>query len=254
MFLAIDCGNTSTEFGFFEGQTLSHAYRVKVDAKKTSDDYIVALSLFLESRKIDATSVQDILISSVVPSFNETLKEICENLFHLEPFFIGPGFPSGIRINTDNPKEVGSDLIADCAGAKALFLAPAIIVDLGTATKVILMGKDGAFEGCAIAPGMAISLNALVGKAAMLTEIDIKIPEKKLGKNTADSISSALTYGNVYAIRGLADAIEEEAGYPCKRVITGGYSKLIKELLPEFEYVHRLSLHGIKAIFDRKKK
>ena len=254
MFLAIDCGNTSVEFGFFEDHELCHIYRAKTTTKKTSDAYAIDLSSFLTNKNIQKESVQAILISSVVPSFNETLREVCQSVFGLEPFLIGPGFPSGVRINTDNPKEVGGDLIADCAGAKALFGGPAIICDLGTATKIILMGPDGSFEGCTIAPGLAISLSALVGKAALLGEVDIRIPEKKLGKNTADCISSSLTYGTSYAIKGLADEIEKEAGYPCKRIITGGYSKLLLPLLGEFTYASHLALRGIYAIYERKSK
>ena len=253
MFLAIDCGNTSVEFGFFENHQLLCTYRAKLVTGKPSDDYIVGLSLFLESKKIDPSSVQDALISSVVPSFNEALRETVLSVFHLEPFFIGPGFASGVRVNSDNPKEVGADLIADCAGAKALFGAPAIICDLGTASKVILCGPDGAFEGCVIAPGVGISLNALVGKAALLGEVDVKIPAKHLGKNTADSISSALTYGNAYALKGLADQIEKEAGYSCKRILTGGYSKLVRPLMEEYQYISHLGLYGLQAMMDRRK-
>lgn len=253
MFLAIDCGNSTVEFGFFESRKLVCTYKVKLAANKTSDEYILGLNIFLSEKMIARDSIDSILISSVVPSFNETLRDISLNVFGIEPSFLGPGFSSGVRVNTDNPKEVGSDLIADCAGAAAIFGAPCIICDLGTATKIILCGKEGSFEGCVIAPGIGISLSALVGKAALIGDIDIKTPAKYLGKNTSDSISSALTYGNAFAIRSLADKIEEEAGYPCKRILTGGFSKLVRDLLPEYEYASRLVLFGLNAMNERKK-
>ena len=253
MFLAIDCGNTTVEFAFFIENDLCCTHRVKLDATKSSDEYQVALTLFLQSRSIKPQEVDGALASSVVPSFNSTLKAIVSNVFGLDLPFVGPGFPSGIRINTDNPKEVGADLICDCAGAKHCFGYPCIIVDLGTASKVILLGKDGSFEGCVIAPGVGISLKALVGNAAMIGEVDIKIPAKHLGKNTADCISSALTYGNAYALTALADQIEKEAGYSCKRILTGGFGQLIQPLMRDFIYSKHLALRGIKAIFDRKK-
>ena len=251
MFLAVDLGNTSVVFAFFEGNDIVCDYRMKTDSKMTPDDYCVKLSLYLESKHINPELIRDILVSSVVPSLNEAIVFVCETLFHIKPLFIGPGVPSGIRVNTDNPKEVGGDLIADCAGAKALFNEPCLIVDLGTATKLIVMGKDGAFEGCCIAPGVAISLSALVGNAALLGDVDIKIPSKTLGKNTGDSISSALTYGTAYSIKGLADALEKEVGYPLKRVLTGGYARILGPLLPDYHYEPNLTLIGIKAIFER---
>lgn len=253
MFLAIDIGNTSIEYGFFEGRTLQEVYRQKSEFVRSYDDTAISLRLFMEEHRIYKADVEDILISSVVPSLNSTLTQCCKILFDKMPSFIGPGFSSGIPIHSDNPKEVGSDLIADCALAKSLFGEPTLIVDLGTATKLILLDKNLAFSGCVIAPGIRISLTALVGKAALLNDIDIKIPNKVLGKNTVDSINSALTYGNAHALIGLANDIEKQAGYPMKRIIGGGYAEFLKSLMSDYTYIDNLTLKGIEAIYHWRK-
>lgn len=249
MFLAIDVGNSSTELGFFEGDQLMYAYRMKSDTSRSKDDYALNVELFVKSKGI--CGVSEILISSVVPSFNNIIEGICQDVFHLCPNFIGPKYPSGIRVNSDNPKEVGADLICDCAAARYLFGEDAIIADLGTASKLILCKADGTFEGCTIAPGIGISLNALVGNAALLSEVDIKIPKHHLGKNTQDSINSALTYGHAHGLIELANDIEHDYKKPLKRIISGGFARILHPLMGEFTYVENLTLLGIYAIYER---
>ena len=254
MLLTIDIGNTLTDFGFFEGEDLKERFAINSDTLKSEDELRASLSLLLGETKIDPKSIHGVIISSVVPSLLRLYSAIVMTLFGVEAKVVGPRLKTGILIDTDDPKEVGADLVADCAGALALYGPSCLIADLGTATKILLLDKRGAFAGCTIGAGLGISLDAMVSKTAVLPEVSMKTPEKIIGKNTIDSMNSALTYGTALQIKAMADAIEKEVGYPLKRVLTGGYSKLVSSLLPEFENEPALCLKGLYAIDKRNHK
>ncbi len=254
MLLAVDVGNTLTDLGLYDGDKLLFQYKTRSDTSKSYEEYLASLTIFLESRKIEAKIVDSGIISSVVPSLESLWKKLFREFFGVRALTIGPKLATGIKIDTDNPKEVGADLICDAAGAVAKGLTPCVIADLGTATKVILVDENGHFAGCTIGTGLAVGLNALVHNTAALPEVGLAIPKKVLGKNTRDSMNSAFTYGTAFEVKGLADAIEKEAGYPCKRVLTGGYSEYVQPLLGDWTYDRTLLLEGLVAIYRRNEK
>jgi type III pantothenate kinase len=255
MLLAIDVGNTLTKFGLFDGDALKRTFQRETNPKETYDEYKARLDLFLESQRFSLSSVDGVIISCVVPSLKPLLVKLIADTTGLKALTVGPRLKTGMVLKVDNPMEVGSDLVADAVGGllrhgKALFIA-----DLGTANKFIFIDNTGAFSGLAIGPGLSISMEALVGKTAALPEVSMTIPSKVMGKNTADCMNSGITYGTAFQILGFADAFEKEAGYPLKRIVTGGNASFVKDLLmPNFEVDDDLLLHGLSAIYERNRK
>jgi type III pantothenate kinase len=254
MLLAIDVGNTLTKFGIFKDGMLVSTFQAETDAKKSYDEYVSKVSLYFESHRFSFSDIGEVIISSVVPSLTRILVRLSEELFKKKALTVGPRLRTGLVLKVDNPAEVGSDLVADAVGGlkrhgKALFIA-----DLGTANKFLFLDKEGAFAGLAIAPGLAISMDALVGKTAALPEVSMNIPAHVMGKNTVDCMNSGITYGTAYLIKGFAEAFEREAGYPLRKILTGGNSVFVKTLLPDFDYDGDLLLYGLEEIFEHQGK
>ena len=254
MLIAVDVGNTLTDIGFYDGDDLRFVFKTKSDPSRSYDECQASLELFLRSRELDPKEVDGAILCSVVPSLEKIWSKLLLTVFEVRPLLVGPKLKTGLPIKTDNPKEVGADLIADAVGAKKKYGSNVIIADLGTATKLILLNSKGEFEGCCIGIGLSIGLDALVKRTAALPEVNLNVPKHVIGKNTSDSMNSALTYGTAAQIQGLAKMIEKEAGVPCKRILTGGYSHFIASLLPDWEYDENLLFIGLKDIFDRNRK
>ncbi|MCR5349144.1 MAG: type III pantothenate kinase [Bacilli bacterium] len=251
MLLAIDVGNTMTDFGFFGSEGDPLFYRTRSRRDITLQEAKASLTIFIKSIGEKTLPVEGAIIASVVPSLTLIYVALCKELFGVEAKVLGPGLKSGIRIVTDNPKEVGADMIAAAVGAKEEYGDACIICDFGTATKVILLDETGAFAGCTIGAGVGLQAESLSSSAALLPEVSLQIPAKILGKNTNDCMNSALTYGNAFAASALADGIEKEAGYPCKRVLTGGFSSTVAPLLPGYAHDPYLVLKGLASIYRR---
>lgn len=251
MLLAIDIGNTMTDFGFFQEEQESLFYRIRSRKDLTFEEASASFDLFLKSKELDPRSINGAIISSVVPTLTDIYRKLCLDLFHVEAKVLGPKLRTGIKINTDNPKEVGADMIAAAVGAKKKYGPCCIVVDYGTANKVFLLDQEGAFAGCTIGAGLGLQAQSLSSGAALLPEISPQIPLHFLGKNTSDSMNSALTIGNALSSKGLADGIEKEAGYPCKRILTGGFSSYVRPLFEDYMYEPNLVLEGLLAIYER---
>ncbi|MDY6430152.1 MAG: type III pantothenate kinase [Bacilli bacterium] len=252
MVICVDIGNTLTDIGFFnEEKKLFKVLNYRSERIISEEEIFSSFSLFLASNRIEIESLEGVIISSVVPSLEAIYSRMFKNKFNVECMVIGKGIKLGLPINTDYPKEVGADLIMDAVGAKAKYGNKCIIVDMGTANKVILLDDKGAFAGCVIAPGVNISSHALFDKTAALHEISLEIPKKVLGKNTKDSLNSAFTFGTAFSLTNLALAIEKEAGYECKKILTGGLSSLFVPLFEGYEYEKNLILEGLYATYLR---
>jgi type III pantothenate kinase len=252
MLLAIDVGNTETDFGVFsEDGTLMLTHNMASDQKRTADEYRLSFRAFLGAYKDEAKEIKRVIISSVVPSLKVVWAGIAEEFFHSRPLIVGPGLKTGVRLNVDNPSEVGGDIVAAAAAGASIYGPKTFIADLGTASKYILIDEKGAFSGLAIAPGIAISMNALVNMTAALPEVTGAAPKHAIGTNTVDCMNSGIAYGGAYEAEGFADAFEKEAGYPLQRVITGGNSAYVRSLLPDFSYRPHLVLEGL-ALIERR--
>jgi type III pantothenate kinase len=251
MLLAIDIGNTLIDFGVFAGDDLLTVYKIATDPRKSLDEYGSVLTLFLASRKFDPAAFGGVAISSVVPHLTGVFASLAEDVFAQKPVVVGPHLKTGLRLKVAHPEEVGADLVCDAAGGLRLFGAGLFIADLGTANKYLYIDAEGAFAGLAIAPGLRISLSALVEKTAALPEISLVAPRKVIGTNTPDCMNSGLTYGTAFQIEGFAKAFEKEIGRPLRRILTGGNAFYVKDLLPNYGYEEFLTLKGLKEIYAR---
>jgi type III pantothenate kinase len=253
MFLAIDLGNTALSFALFEKGNRKAFFIVLVDREQSVDEYELTLKTLFEKHQVNIID-EGILLSSVVPSLNPVIMLAVERILKRKVTLFSKGFKTGVPIKIDHPSELGSDLVADSVGAITKYGYPLIIADLGTATKMIGIDNQGSFIGVSIIPGLKISLQALVGRAAQLMDVSLEKPKKILGKNTPDSMNSGVIYGTAAMIKSLFIDVEKEMGVPCKKVLTGGYSHLIQSLLPqEVIYDPYINVDGLYAIYLKNK-
>ena len=227
MVLAIDIGNTGIALSGFEQGELRFVSRLSTDLHATQDEYAMRISGALALHKIDKSSIDGAIISSVVPPLNESVKKALLFLFGHEPLMIGPGIKSGISIRCDMPSSVGSDLIATAVAAHYLYRSPALIIDLGTATKMSVVDASGAFIGASIIPGVNMGLSALSEQTAQLPKISLERPGKVIAKNTVDCMRSGVLYGHASMIDGMIDRIRRENGEDLFILATGGMASAI---------------------------
>ena len=224
----------------------------QVYTRKTKDEYLSVLKLAFKENDIDVNKVDNIIFSSVVPSINEPLSLALKEITGREIMYVAPGIKTGLMLRVDNPNEVGSDLIAVLVGAKEKYSYPTIIADLGTASKVLVLDKNGAFVSCLIMPGISLSLDSLTNKAALLPEISLRTPKSILAKNTVDAINAGVIYGHSDMINEAVKRYERELGYKTKHILCGGGSFYVKDILKdEFILDRDLCLEGLNLIMKK---
>lgn len=248
MVLLVDVGNSNIVFGFADENKILTSFRLKTLIDKTSDEYYILIKAMLEQYKIT-----DVIISSVVPIITSAFNKLFKKYYNINSKIIGPGIKTGVQLKVDDPKTVGADMICDTAGAMSLY-NEAIIIDLGTATKYIYV-KNNTFFGCSIAPGVAISMKALVSNAALLPAIELTCPKKVIGTNTITCMQSGVIFGAASQVDGMVRRIKREIGRDDIPVIaTGGLSSLIVPLCMEnIEHHENLTLDGLLDIYNRNK-
>lgn len=225
--LTIDVGNTNTVLGVYkEGRLVKH-WRISTDKDKTPDEYGILLKDLFSFAKIDCEEIKGIVISSVVPPVVTVLEETSQVYFNLQPLVIGPGVKTGMNIKMDNPREVGADRIVNAVGAYQEYGGPLIIVDFGTATTFCAVSENGDYLGGAIAPGVNISTEALFEHAAKLPRVELKKPNRAIGKNTTMSMQAGIIFGFVGQIETLIKKIKEELSPDSRVVGTGGLVELL---------------------------
>jgi type III pantothenate kinase len=263
MLLALDVGNTNTTLGLFrldgEKPELAAHWRVTSHRTQTVDEYGVFFVNLFELHGMSPSQVSDIIIASVVPPVDSTLRQVCEAYFHVEPMFVEPGIKTGMKMLIDNPTELGADRIADCIAAYEKYGGPCIVVDFGTATKFEVISARGEYLGGAIAPGLGLSADALFSRAARLYRVDIKRPAKVIGTNTVAHLQSGIYFGYIGLVDGIIEHIlselgaELQAGQGKPRIIaSGGLARLIA---PDSRYIQEiddlLTLDGLRILFAR---
>ncbi len=252
MLLVIDVGNTNTALGVYDRSELRATWRLTTAQERTVDELgILFRNLFvlegLEFREIDA-----IAIASVVPPLDFPLRKMASIYFGMEPLFVDAR-SAGIAIEYEKPGDVGADRIADAVAAFEKYGGPCIIVDFGTATTFDAVSLDGAYLGGVIAPGIAISAEALFRHTAKLPRVDIRRPRTVIGRSTVGSIQSGLYYGYVGMVDGLVRGLVAELGENARVIATGGLSHLIGRAVPLIQHIDdHLTLDGIRIIFQRK--
>ena len=210
MLLCIDIGNTNIKFGLYKGEKLVTHWRIFTDTSKLADEYAVLLLSLFASESIRKEDIRGCAISSVVPDLTIAFHDLVKRHLDLEAVIVGQAKKPILRINTDNPKEVGPDLIANAVGAISLYGTPVIVIGFGTATTFSAVSKDKVFEGVAIAPGIGTGADALFDAGAMLPAVDLHRPDHMIGKNTILSLQSGLIYGFAGLVEGIVARMKEE--------------------------------------------
>ncbi|MCL2508241.1 MAG: type III pantothenate kinase [Oscillospiraceae bacterium] len=253
MLLTADVGNTNITLGAYSGGRLMFVSRLYTERAHTVDQYAVSLKLLLELHGISPSDFSGAVVSSVVPELSLIICGAVETLTGVRPLTVSPGVKTGLNILTDNPAEVGADLVAGAVAAAAKYPLPCLVMDLGTATKISVIDENGAFLGCTISPGVAISLEALSSRASLLPRISWETPRKVIGTNSVDSIQSGVVFGVASMLDGMCDKIEQELGRPAKTVVaTGGLSKdIVKSCRREVITNPDLILEGLKIIYEK---
>lgn len=227
MVLAIDIGNTNIVLGGFVDDELTFVARIATNANKTEDEYATKIRSVLTLHDVHESTVKGAIISSVVPPLNSVMKRAIKFVYGVDPVMVGPGIKTGIKIHCDNPASVGADLITACVAAHHLYGSPCLIVDMGTATKIMVLDETGAFIGVSIIPGVGMGLKALASDTAQLPQIGLEAPKSVIGKNTVDCMKSGVVFGNACLIDGMLDRFNEEMGAELPVYATGGLSSTI---------------------------
>ncbi len=227
MILTIDVGNTNTVLGIYKEEKLVKHWRVSTDKNKTPDEYGTLFYNLFDYSGFDIKKINGIVLSSVVPPVVMVLQKAAKRYFNLEPLVIGPGVKTGINIKMDNPREVGADRIVNAVAGYRKYGGPLIIVDFGTATTFCAISEKGEYLGGAIAPGIGISTEALFKYAAKLPRIELKRPERAIGKNTVMGMQSGVVFGFVGQVETLIDRFKSELEEEATVIATGGLVNLI---------------------------
>ena len=252
MLLAIDIGNTNITLGLFYEDILKVTARLATDPKKTPDEYAISIKDALALHGEEAADIEDCIISSVVPSVAASVSSAIALLCDTVPLLLGPGVKTGLNIKIDNPAQLGADLAAGAVGALHEYRVPCIIIDMGTATTISVLDKNGAFLGGTIGPGVRMTMQALAEGTAALPAISMAAPKSVIGTNTVDCMQSGIVLGTAAMLDGIIERIEEELGEKATVVATGGLSKeIINYCKSDIIYNENLLLDGLRIIFEK---
>src|SRR5215470_17423333 len=251
MLLAIDCGNTQTVFGLFEGDRLTEQFRVATNRSHTGDELAVLVRGF-----IDLESLDGIVLCSSVPQLVAEYQGFADRWAGVELLTLGPGVSTGVPIRYDDPREVGPDRIANTVAARERHGAPSIVVDFGTSTNFDVVSPAGEYVGGVLAPGVEISMDALFARAARLTKVPFTAPERVIGKTTTSALQSGLVYGFAGQVDAIVGRIREELGAPdAPAIATGGLAELIAPHSATISAVDpELTLHGLRLVWARNRR
>ncbi len=252
MLLAIDVGNTETKLGIFHhgSDRLAHHWRVNTDARRTADEYGVFFTQLFATASLPVGRIDAVVIASVVPRLDATLADVCDKFFSVRPHFLEPHRQQLIAIRTDRPAEVGADLIAAALGGRDRYGAPLIVISYGTATVFTAISALGEYLGVAIAPGINISIDALVGRTAKLPQIALEAPDRVIGRNTIEALQSGIIYGFAGQSEAIITRIRKEMNYDAPVVATGGLADVVARYSPLIEKVDaNLSLAGLQLFY-----
>ena len=256
MLLVIDVGNTNITLGVFDGENLLGTFRMMTKLPRTSDEYGITLKELIERQGIKSSEINAAIVASVVPDIMHSLGSAMIKYFGIKPMVVSAGIKTGIRIVTENPKQIGADRIVDAVAAYTLHGGPVIVIDFGTATTYDIVGPNGTFEGAVIAPGIRISAQALTGQAARLPAIEIKKPDSIIAKETISSMQAGIVFGQIGQTEYIVRKIKEESGYLDAKVIaSGGLGKMIAAETDIIDiYDSQLTLKGLRIIYEKNKK
>ena len=250
MLLAVDVGNTDIKLGAFDGERLCGSWRWATDHARMPDEYAAQLGWALEYRELSFGAITRTVLCSVVPPLTATFQELVRRYLDHEPLNVTAALDAGVRLEVDNPREVGGDRIANAIAATRLYGSPAVVVDFGTATNFDVVA-DGAFRGGSFAPGLMTALEGLLGRAARLQQFDLVAPAKAIGTNTVACLQSGTIFGYVGLVEGLLRRIKDEMATDATVIGTGG---LVDVIAPHTDLIavvdHDLTLKGLRLLAD----
>ena len=251
MLLAVDVGNTQTHLGLWSGAELAHTWRIATRPLRTTDDLAVQLDGLLALRDLDTTEVTALVVSSTVPVLASEWSGVGERALEVETLLIGPGVRSGMPILMDNPREVGPDRIVNAVAAFARCGGPCIVVDFGTSTNFDAVSVNGEYVGGVLAPGVAISMEALFDRAARHSRVEFVAPPTVIGRNTVHALQSGVVYGFAGQVDGIVRRMQGELGGTARVLATGGLAGLIAPHAETVdEHVPDLTLEGLRLVYE----
>lgn len=251
MLLALDVGNTNIVVGVFDADRLMADFRIHTDERATGDELGLTLTDLLGRRSLRSQDIDGLIVANVVPSLTRAIEEAADTYFGREAMLVGPGIRTGVRILSYDPRQVGADRVANALAAHRTHGGPAIIVDFGTSTNFDVISAEGDYLGGAIAPGLEISLEALVTRAARLSRVELVVPQSAIGRATAASMQVGLVLGHIAMIEGLVARMRSELGESARTIGTGGLASTIAAHTEAIDVVdERLTLTGLRLIHE----
>ena len=256
MILTVDIGNTNIKIGLHDNDELFFVSRFATDRSRTADQYAVEFEASVRFHGYRSEQITGAIIGSVVPELTGIVADAIDIISAQRPLILGPGVKTGLNIMIDDPSQLGADLCAGAVGAIERHKLPCIIIDLGTATKLMVVDELRRFRGGVIAPGVITSLNAISGAASLLPNISVAAPEKAIGTGTVECMQAGVVLGSASMIDGLTDRIEKELGAPAASIVaTGGIAeRIIPSCRRKIEVDPHLILFGLKHVYDKNRK
>ena len=253
MLLAIDVGNSTTSLGLFRDAELLHHWRLSTRDARTADELALDLVGFMRLAGVAPQDLSGVVVASVVPPVTTTLEQLAEEHLRVPLVMVAPGIRTGIPLRYEDPREIGADRIANAVATVALYGGPAIAVDFGTSTNFDAIDRDGAFVGGAIAPGVAVSTEALVDHAAQLPEVTADRPPSPIGRTTVQALQSGIVHGFAGQVDAIVTAIAHELGPGVSTVATGGgmVSAVLEACSTIDHHDPFLTLKGLQLIWRR---
>ncbi|NLK38186.1 MAG: type III pantothenate kinase [Epulopiscium sp.] len=253
MLLVIDVGNTNFVLGVYNGDKLIKCWRMATGSKRTADETGIFIHSLFDASEVQASSVDAVIISTVVPDIMYSLTHGIRKYFGIEPMIVGAGMKTGIVIKRDNPKEVGSDRIVNLVAVNELYGGPAVVIDYGTADTFDVLNENSEFVTGLIAPGISICAEALYQRAAQLPKIEIKKPKSIIVKNTVGSLQAGIVYGHIGQTVYIIEELKRQLNMPNMKVIaTGGLARVIDPDHTIFDVLDPvLTLKGLKILYEK---
>ena len=255
MILTVDIGNSNIVLGGVVGEEIVFEARLRTETTKTSDQYCVDLKILLDVYGLPAESIEGAIISSVVPQVLNSFQTAVKKLTGKTSLVVGPGLKTGLNILLDNPSQTGADLVVGSVAALREHKAPLIVIDMGTATTMVVLNEQGGLIGGCIMPGVRISMDALTERTALLPGLQLDQPQKAIGRNTIDCMRSGIMMGSACMLDGMIERMEAELGCKTTVIATGGIAKFIVPLCKrEIIYDKDLLVKGLAALYRENKR
>ncbi len=251
MLLAIDIGNSKIALGVFEGDEIKATWSIASGLHRLTDEYAAIILNLLPRQGMDIDRIHHVVLCSVVPPLVTTFEDLCQRYMGVTPLTVEAGTRTGVRVSTDNPREVGADRVVNAAAAYKLYGGPVIIIDLGTAMTFDAVSYEGEYLGGAIAPGMDIAAEALFLRTAKLPRVELERPQQAIGRNTVAAMQSGIIFGYIGLIEGIVGRLRQELGGRATTVATGGQAGIFAGETDSIDAINpHLTLIGLKLIYE----